>query len=203
MNTELEIKFLDIDKNDLRKKLKDIGADLVNGERLMRRKVFDYLDRRLEKEKAWIRVRDEGNKITLSYKILMDRTLHGTKEIEVIVNDFEATCDFLLASGFDMKSYQETKRESWKYKDVEIDIDTWPWIPSFVEIEVNNGNEKNLRDFVDKLGFKWSDGLHGSIETTYQKYFNVTDKEIYSWEEMLLTEVPNWLEVKRKNQKID
>ena len=139
-----------------------------------------------------------GDKITLSYKILLDRTLHGTKEIEVVVSDFETTCDFLLASGFDIKSYQETKRESWKYENVEIDIDTWPWIPSFVEIEVNNGDEKSLRDFINKLGFKWEDGLHGSVETAYQKYFNVTNEEIYSWEEAIFSDVPDWLEIKRK-----
>lgn len=198
MNTELEIKFLDIDKEELRKKLRDLGCVLVEKERLMKRKIFDYPDWRLRKQGAWIRVRDEGNKITLSYKRLVDRTLHGIKEIEVIINDFEAICDFLLASGFDMKSYQENKRESWKYKDVEIDIDTWPWIPSFVEIEVNDGNEKNLRDFVDKFGFKWEDGLYGNVETPYQKYFDVTEEEIYSWEEILFIEVPDWLEIKRK-----
>ena len=199
MNTELEIKFLDINKEELRKKLKDLGCVLVEKERLMPRKIFDYPDRRLGKQQACIRVRDEGNKITLSYKRLMDRTLHGMKEIEVIINNFEATCDFLLASGFNVKSHQETKRESWKYKDVEIDIDTWPWIPPFVEIEVNNGNEKNLKSFINKLGFKWENGLHGSIETAYQKYFNVSEKEIRNWKEIFFSKVPDWLEIKRKN----
>ena len=60
MNTEMEIKFLDINKEGLRRKLKDLGCVLVEKERLMKRKVFDYPDRILEKQKAWIRVRDEG-----------------------------------------------------------------------------------------------------------------------------------------------
>lgn len=81
METELEAKFLDIDKKSLRKRLKEVGAQLVYPERLMKCNVFDYPDERLEKEGAWVRVGDEGDqKITLSYKRLVDRTLHGTKE---------------------------------------------------------------------------------------------------------------------------
>jgi len=32
-------------------------------------------------------------------------------------------------------SYQETRREKWMLDDAEVTIDTWPWIPTFIEIE--------------------------------------------------------------------
>jgi adenylate cyclase class 2 len=89
METEIEVKFPDIDQEALRSSLKEKGAILEYPEVLMRRKTFDYSDRRLNKIGGWIRVRDEGDKITLSYKQLNDRTLHGTKEIDVVVDDFE------------------------------------------------------------------------------------------------------------------
>src|SRR3990167_10294135 len=79
----------------------------------MRRCVFDYPDSRLKDIGGWIRVRDEGDKVTFSYKQLNDRTLHGTKEIEVTVGDFEKTVDLLTAIGLAQKAYQETKREKW------------------------------------------------------------------------------------------
>src|SRR4030042_3548927 len=195
METELEIKFLDINKQDLRRKLKDVGAELFDKERLMKRKVFDYPDWQLRNQGAWIRVRDEGKRITLSFKKLVDRSLYGTKEIGVEVSDFENTCNILLASGFDLKSYQETKRETWNYKDTEITIDTWPWIPCFVEIE--SKDEKILKNTVKELGFDWNKGLHGSVETAYQKYFDVTEKEIDCWEEIIFSDVPDWLALKR------
>lgn len=44
MQTELEAKFIDIDKNIVRQKLKAAGAKLVAPERLMRRRNFDYPD---------------------------------------------------------------------------------------------------------------------------------------------------------------
>lgn len=198
MKTEIEAKFLNIDVKDLREKLKKIGAVMKYSERLMKRKVFDYSDGRLKKEGAWIRVRDEGDgQITLSYKKLIDRSLHGTKEITLDVSDFETMCDFLQACGFDSKSYQETKREKWTLGDSEITIDTWPWIPTFVEIE--SENEEEIRKVTDILGFDWSKALHGSVETAYQDIFDVTEEEIDGWEEITFVPVPDWLEIKRKN----
>ena len=197
MKTEIEAKFLNIDVEKLRTKLKEIGAVLKYEERLMKRKVFDYPDERLRKEGAWVRVRDEGDGlITLSYKKLVDRTLHGTKEITVDVSNFETMCDFLQACGFDSKSYQETKREKWMLGESEITIDTWPWIPTFVEIE--SESEEEIRKVSDLLDFDWGEALHGSVETAYQDLFNVTDDEIDGWEEITFIPVPDWLEIKRK-----
>lgn len=197
MKTEIEAKFLNIDVGEIRSKLKEIEATLQYPERLMKRKVFDYPDERLRKIGAWIRVRDEGEgKITLSYKQLLDRTLHGTKEITLDVSNFETMCDFLQACGFESKSYQETKREKWILGTSEITIDTWPWIPTFVEIE--SETEEEIHKVSDLLGFDWNKALHGSVETAYQDLFDVTDDEIDGWEEITFIPTPDWLEIKRK-----
>jgi adenylate cyclase class 2 len=197
MKTEIEAKFLNVDVDKIKAKLKEIGATLKYPERFMKRKVFDFPDSRLRKEGAWVRVRDEGEgEITLSYKKLVDRTLHGTKEITLDVNNFETMCDFLQACGLDSKSYQETKREKWIIGESEITIDTWPWIPTFVEIE--SETEEEIHKVSDMLDFDWNNALHGSVETAYQDLFNVTDDEIDGWEEITFIPVPDWLEIKRK-----
>ena len=197
METEVEAKFLGIHVSALQKRLASIKAKCAHPERLMRRKVFDYPDHSLEKKGAWIRVRDEGDQITLTLKQLNDRTLHGTKEITIIVSDFEKACQFLLASGFIQTSYQETKREKWLLDGAEITIDTWPWIPTFVECEARD--EQALRSAVKTLGFDWSDAMHGSVETAYQKYFDVTEAEVDSLESITFVSVPSWLEAKRRS----
>jgi len=196
MHTELEAKFLDIYPETLREKLKAGGARQVHKERVMRRKVFDFPDLRLEKTGAWIRVRDEGDKITLSFKQLIDRSLCGTKEMTVAVSDFEEICKLLKAIGLEERSYQETKREKWLWDTSEITIDTWPWIPTFVEIE--GESEEKIRDHAQKLGFDWNAVLHGSVETAYQKYYDVTEEEVDSWPLITFSEVPEWLVVKKK-----
>lgn len=196
MQTEIEAKWLEINFDEMRQRLKEIGAKLVYPERQMTRRTYDFHDRRLEDDKGWVRVRDEGDKITLSYKQLSDRTLHGTKEVSVEVSDFKNACLFLESIGFESKSFQETKRESWKYGDIEIELDTWPWIPGFVEIEAPNENA--LKEFAKKLGLDYSKALHGSVEPAYQAVYDVTEEEINGWEEIRFTDVPGWLLVKKK-----
>ncbi|MEY4731621.1 MAG: hypothetical protein RL681_567 [Candidatus Parcubacteria bacterium] len=198
MQTEIEAKFLDIDPEKIHTVLAGIGAKLVHPERPMKRKVFDYADRRLEKTGGWVRVRDEGDgKITLSFKRVVDwESVHGTKEISTEVQDFTAACDILTAIGLDTKAYQETKREKWILNNVEITIDTWPWIPPFIEIE--GPTEDSVKLIARKLGFPWENAVFGSVETEYKKHYAVTDEEIDGWETITFVPVPDWLEIKRK-----
>ena len=62
MKAEIEAKFLNIDKENIRKLLKNIGAELVQPERMMERAVFDSPN-----ANEYFRVRNEGNQITMSY----------------------------------------------------------------------------------------------------------------------------------------
>lgn len=196
MQTEIEAKFSNIDPTALRNTLKNCGAKLQYPEILMRRKNFDYPDKRLKSVGGWIRVRDEGDKVTLAYKQLNDRTLHGTKEVEVVVNDFDKTCDFLTSVGFDLKTYQETRREKWKLNEVEITIDTWPWIPTFVELEAPS--ENLLKESVKLLGLDWGQAMHGSVEPIYQQHYDFTEEEINSWSSVTFIPEPEWLLAKKK-----
>lgn len=197
MQTEIEAKWLNIDISEMRRRLKAIGAILVTPERLMVRSVFDYPDKRLEKISGWIRVRDEGDKITLSYKQLHDRTLHGTQEVSVVVDDYENTRSLLESIGLRQYSAQETKRESWRLGNVEIELDTWPWIPSFIEIEADN--ESNLFEVAESLKLDRKAALYGSVEVAYQAVYDVSEEEIDNWEEIRFIDTPDWLSQKAKN----
>ncbi len=196
METEIEAKFLDIAPDTLRQKLTEIGGQLVHAERQMTRVVLDFPDKKLEKVGGWVRVRDEGDRITLSYKQLNDRTLHGTKEIETTVGNFETTIKLLEAIGLERYSYQETKREKWQVGDAEVTIDTWPWIPAFAEIEADS--ETKLKGLAEKLGLNWADALHGSVEIAYQKYYDATESEIDNWPKFTFGPIPDWLLAKKR-----
>lgn len=196
METEIEAKWLNIDIEEFRSKLKSVGAKLVHAERKMVRKNYDYPDGSLFAKNGWVRLRDEGDKVTLSYKQLNDRTLHGTSEVNVIVDSFDSTDNFLQAIGLESKSLQETRRESWTLEGVEIELDTWPWIPSFVEIEAHS--EEKLVRVARRLGLDMADALHGSVETAYQAVYDVTEEDIDGWQEIKFIPVPDWLVSKKK-----
>ena len=166
MNNEIEAQFLDINKNEIRKKLKQIGAKLVKPEVLMRRIVFDVGPHQ------FARVRDEGDKIVMTYKnVSDDKSIMGTKEVNVVVDSYENAILLLKSCGLEEKAEQESLREVWILGEVEICIDEWPWLPPFVEVE--GPSEESVWDAAEKLGFKKSDAKFGSVDTTYQHYYGI------------------------------
>jgi adenylate cyclase class 2 len=173
MQTEIEAKFIKIDPLVIKEKLKSLGANLIHEEKLMRRCVYETT---AGKNNTWLRVRDEGDKITLAYKQTEADTLHGTKEISLEVNNFENTCSILDLIGLKIKAKQESKRERWQYEQVEITFDTWPWLPCFLEIE--GPTETEVKDLALKLNLNWSEALFGGVASVYKKYFTVTDEEV-------------------------
>jgi len=197
MQTEIEAKFLHVEHDEIRTKLRRVGATCVQPMRLMRRKNYDYPDGRLSSQyHGWVRVRDEGDKITLSYKQLNDRTLLGTKEVSLTVDSFEAADAFLRSIGLTADSYQETKRESWALGDVQIELDEWPWIDPFIEIE--GPDEAAVREAAERLGFDFKHAVHGSVEVAYQEEYDVTEDEIDGWPEITFSKTPEAIVRKRK-----
>ena len=162
---EIEAKFMDVNPDMLQKKLAQIGATKV-GEFFYRRRVFDYPDWRLDKDHSWLRLRDEGDKITLAYKKRLGVDASGQvndtgmEEIEVLVNDFDKTAELILKLGFIEKHFAENRRIRWQKDGVEFDIDIFPAIPPYLEIESSSWEK------VDEA-IKWLD-------------LNLADKKIFS-----------------------
>ena len=169
MNNEIEAQFLDINKNEIRKKLEEIGAKCVKPEVLMKRVVFDT------GPNSFARVRDEGNnKIVMTYKNVADeKSILGTKEVNVVIDNYENGILFMKGCGLEPKAEQESYRETWEYGDVEICIDTWPWLPTFVEVE--GPSEKSVWDTAKKMGRKKEKARFGSVDSTYQYYYGVEE----------------------------
>ena len=147
MAEEIEAKFLNINIAQTEAKLLEIGALKVR-DFFYRRRVFDYPDWRLDKAHSWLRLRDEGDKITLSFKKRIGADKHdgtgnddGMEEVEIVVDDFEKTVQLLLALGFIEKHYAENKRSRWIKDGVEFDIDTFPELEPYLEIEATGWNK--------------------------------------------------------------
>lgn len=187
MKNEIEAQFLDINKDDVRVKLSEIGAKMIKPETLMRRVVF-YTG-----EHSFARVRDEGDKIVMTYKnVSNDRSIMGTKEVNIEVNSYDDAILFLKGCGLEIKAKQETKREIWRFGKVEICIDTWPWIPTFMEIE--GPTEKSVWETAKKLGFDKKQAKYGSVDTTYRHYFGVDPEVVNQHTPEILFDIdpPEW-----------
>ena len=166
MHNEIEAQFLEINKNEMRQKLRAVGAKLTKPEILMKRTVF-YTG-----EHSFARVRDEGDKIVMTYKnVTDDDSILGTKEVNLTVDDYENAVSFLKGCGLQVKAVQETLREEWRLGEIEFCIDTWPWLPTFLEIE--GPDEAEVWRVAEQLGLDKRTAKFGSVDTTYQHYYGI------------------------------
>lgn len=173
MPKEIEAKFLNINPEDIRARLVSVGAQCEHPMRLMRRALFDYPDGRFQKgikeggRTQILRVRSEGHKTTITYKA---RSGSGyADEIETTVGSFEEMQNILKAIGLESYTYQESKRETWQYKNVEVVIDEWPWLSTYIEIE--GPDEESIKSAASDLGLKWEDAKFGSVDTAYMDQY--------------------------------
>jgi adenylate cyclase class 2 len=171
MQTEIEVKFLDVDIDDVRERLKKAGAHLEQPMRDMRRALIE--EEHHAAENMFIRIRDEGDKVTLCLKkktkSLAESTIDSTFEIETTVGDFDKTVELFQVAGWKYMTYQESRRETWALNGAEVVIDEWPWINPYIEIEA--GSEQVVRDTAKLLGFDWKDAAFGSVDIIYNKEF--------------------------------
>lgn len=195
MQKEIEATYLDIDHEALRVKLRNLGAVCEEPLHDMFRATYDYTDLRLDKKAAWIRVRQEGSKITMGYKQRQAETIDGMQEVEFTISDFDAACDFLDVIGLKQKARQETRREVWRLDDCEIMLDEWPWIPPYVEVEA--ASEVIVQAVSKQLGLDYSTALFDSADAAYMRYYDVTRTEICTVP-LVFGPIPEWLEAKRR-----
>lgn len=164
MQTEFEVKILDIDVEEIISKLSILGAKKI-GEKFQKRLVYNFNP---PKENSWIRLRTDGKKTTMAIKEIQNDNINGTKELEINVGDFKRTNLFLEKLGYIAKAYQENRRISYILDDVEIEIDFWPKISPYLEIEARLISKVEL--MIKKLGFNRSQATSISVRKVYKKY---------------------------------
>ena len=172
MNTEYEIRVLEVDVEKIIKKLDSLGATKV-GEWEQKRYVYDFIPKR---ENQWIRLRTNGKESTLTYKNVEKDTIDGTKELEIVVDDFEKTNEMLEVLGYKSKGYQENNRIRYMLNGVEIDIDSWPKIPTYMEIE--GKDEEEVNSTLELLDINKDKVTALNCEDIYKKIYGINIDEI-------------------------
>lgn len=167
MHTEYEVRVLEIDKDKLIKKLENLGAKKI-ADFDYKRRIFNFNP---VTDKKWIRLRTDGNKTSLTIKELKSLEIDGTKEMEIEVSDFEETNNILNELGYYSHTYQENKRTRYVLNDVELDIDTWPYIPTYLEIE--GKDEQAVRDMIKLLEVDESKVTSIDVQGVFRTFYNI------------------------------
>ncbi|MFG2226949.1 CYTH domain-containing protein [Streptomyces sp. NPDC048644] len=144
---EYEAKALDVDPVKTARLIIDAGGVQQGESRLMRRYVYDTVP---AVPGRWVRLRDTGAGITLCVKQISTDAVDGTHETEVTVDSFEEATALLGLVGLTPRSYQENRRTSYTLGSVRLELDEWPRIPPYLEIEADS--EAQVWDTAATLG---------------------------------------------------
>lgn len=177
-DTEFEAKFYPVDKDKYREDLLKLGAKLIIPERKMVRFIADSRANNNISNNNYLRVRDEGNLVRLSYKTTADTNgqLSDQKEVDVDVSDFDKTVRILEQIGIRFNRKQETLREEWEYKGAQITIDTWPGLETYSEIEADS--EEKVRGIAEEFGFDWGKKIITAAAEVYEKVYGISIDEV-------------------------
>lgn len=150
---EIEVKVLEIDKQDLISKLEKLWAVFVSEKNLSTKQFF------LEDKKISFRIRKFEDKnsqesfMTLKKSIPNDKAVTNM-ELETTIWNFETMDNILSQLWFNSFSISSKIRTTYELNWVKFEIDEIEWIPTFFEIEA--GSIETIYKYVDLLWYEKS-----------------------------------------------
>lgn len=149
---EIEVKFLIKDTVEIKKRIRDAGAELLCSEFETNIR-FDTAEEELLRKRSLLRLR-KASKTTLTFKSdpgggQDEYKVHNEYEAEL--QDFDAMKKILEALGYRQAQVYEKRRETYSLGGADVCIDTMPY-GVFVEIE---GEGREIRSAAGRLGLEW------------------------------------------------
>lgn len=189
MNREIEAKYTSINKDACRATLAAMGYTCIRPEFLMRRYTFMLTELNPSPHK-WARVRDEGDKVTMTFKHVHDSNdIHGTEEIDFTVGNFNDAVAFMQKLGFVHWAYQESKREIWTKEEVEITLNEWPALPPFLEVEAPSAQQVEASS--SELGFDYARAVFGGVGALYGLQTSFSEEQICNVRQLTFANAAN------------
>lgn len=171
MPQEIETKVLDINKDEIIKKIITLGAQKIQETRLK----VDWYQVKGTKEGVadWflrIRSNSEGkHEVTWKAKSHVLGIAKIQKEINFLVEEPEKMADLFEEIGLEKYAHQEKDRTSFKYEKWQFDIDQYPGMPAFLEIE--SDSEESIKEALKMLSLEnnktWAKGERILIQEVY------------------------------------
>ena len=136
----------------------------------------------------WIRLRQDGEKVELTIKYIYNSEaeygIDEVKEVEILVDDFETANKLVEEMGYYREKLTEKRRVSYTLDGLEIEIDTWPLIKTYVEIEGKDVDK--IYEVAKKLGYEKEDTKVMNTEDVFLlEGKNITDYEVLSFDEQI------------------
>jgi len=165
---EIEVKFIDVDLQAIQQRLKKLRARCVfDGE--MDAIYFDFANKRLNRDGKLLRVRKKGAKVELTYKVRhKHKTVKLIDEHQTLIQDFEVTRQMLKGIGMREVKRVQKHRVSYVLGKNTFEIDTFPGIPPFLEIESTTISD--LKKAVKVLGLSMKEAKPWTSKDIFKYY---------------------------------
>ena len=103
----------------------------------------------------WIRLRQDGEIVEITIKYIYSNkanyNIDEVKEIEIKTDNFEMANKLIEEMGYYRKKLAEKKRDSYSYQGMDIEIDEWPLLEPYIEIEGTNIDK--IYELANLLGY--------------------------------------------------
>lgn len=172
MAQEIETKVLDIDKDTIIDKLGGLGAKPKG---IKTKLIVDWFRKvgMTEGQDPWfLRIRsynDDKHEVTWKAKSTIEGVVRKHKEINFMIDEPEKLADLFEELGLENYAHQEKYRTSFTLNDWQFDIDEYPQMPAFIEIE--GQSEEHIKEAMKMLGIEnnrtWAEGERTLIQDTY------------------------------------
>lgn len=157
---ELEVKVLNVDLEEMEKKLIELGAKLISRE-IQVNTLIDSKELYIQKDlDSYMRIRetrsllDNDSKFTLTMKRNIKREgIRENKEINIDISDKKAMLEVLDLLGFRVSHEGFKERTSYQLGNIRFDLDKWDektYPKPYMEIEVEQKDE--LEEAIKLLG---------------------------------------------------
>lgn len=164
---ELNDIYKELDINDFSELL--LKEDLVNILEKSK-KLNNSISKKSINPNKWLRLRQSNNKIELTLKHVYQKNkgkIQKVKEFEVNTSNLEETNQILENMGIVRRNYQEKIRHSYVYKEAEIEIDEWPMLKPYMEIECDN--EETIQEIINLLNLTNNEIVSLNTEQLYKR----------------------------------
>jgi adenylate cyclase, class 2 len=172
---EIEFRFLEINKDELVRKLLSLGAR-DEGESMLEETIIYDPKLKWKDEQRFIRLRKKGDVTKLTYKHHQSQTIGGAYEIEFGIDDLKKAEALFEEIGLPAYRHQQKKRHTLQLNGVTFDIDTWPRIPTYAELE--GDSEESLKTAAKAVGYDWNDAVFNDAAWIIENKYNIPVKSL-------------------------
>lgn len=169
---EIETKVLEVDVKSLKSRLSDIGAVQLQDTRLT---VDWYCPNGANDDDThpwYLRVRKTSDgKSEISWKSLgkFVGSTRQSQEVNINTSDFENSKLLLESIGLEHYAHQEKDRISYSYLEWNFDLDKYPGMPAYLEIE--GKSEEHISEAIRLLGLEGHTSISkGETKLIKEKY---------------------------------